>query len=106
MDANERVSKRLIRTLFVFLSWFFIVTVVSYYVLPEGLLRSTNEIKEIVGDTSPFRLCISIFLRNLMPVLFLGIGCLVALRIKNTNYPFSYLGLFTIFTINGITRGT
>lgn len=103
---KTNLKYRIMRTISFFVLWFFIVSIISYFILPEGILRSTNEAKDIAEHSTFWVLAMAIFIRNIIPAIGLCIGCLVAIQIKNVNYPFAYLGLFTMFSINGVTLGT
>ena len=63
----------------------------------------TNEVGDVTTEENFAILCAKIFARNLFPAALLCIGCLVAVKCKNKNYPFAYLGLFLMFSINGMT---
>lgn len=107
MKQNKaNLPYRIARTVSFFVLWFFVVSIISYFALPEGILRSSNEAKDIAEQASFWPLAMSILIRNMFPALGLCIGCLVSIQIKKVNYPFAYLGLFTMFSINGVTLGT
>ena len=103
---KPNLRETILRTVFFFIAWFFIAAIISYFTLPDGILRSSNEAKDVSEQSSFLAFVFSIVIRNLIPAIGLCIGCLAAIRIRNCNYPFAYLGLFTMFTINGVTLGT
>lgn len=103
---KSHLKAYILRTVTFFIVWFFVAAIISYFALPEGILLSSNEAKDVSEQSSVLALAVSILIRNLIPAAGLCAGCLVAVRIKNTNYPFAYLGLFTMFTINAVTLGT
>lgn len=106
MPTTENLGSRILRTVIPFVLWFFVAAMISYFILPTGFLRSTNEVGDVTTEENFAILCAKFCPCNLFPAALLCIGCLVAVKCKNKNYPFAYLGLFLMFSINGMTLGT
>lgn len=101
-----KLKYRLFKSLFFFLLIFFGTVIVSFCCLPEGILKQTNVDKDISYNMSFIATMFSIFARNIIVTLFLCVGNLVALRIRNFTFPFGYLGTGLMLIVNGITLGT
>lgn len=106
--VSEKLTDRILWTLLSFLVVFTLVTVVSYYLLPEGILRSRNPAQK--WETSPRLLfsTLQILSYNLMSVGFILLGNLFASR-KNPSevyFPLGYSVFFVLIIINAITLGT
>jgi membrane protein implicated in regulation of membrane protease activity len=106
--ASENVYLRIATTCFLFVVIFFTITTISYFLLPEGILRSKNPAQN--WDTSDNLLVstLQIFLFNQLSVVMILIGNTFSSR-KNSeqNYlPIGYLAFFTQILINAVTLGT
>jgi hypothetical protein len=106
--ASENVYLRIATTCFLFVIIFFTITTISYFLLPEGILRSKNPAQN--WDTSDNLLVstLQIFLFNQLSVVMILIGNTFSSR-KNPeqNYlPIGYLAFFTQISINAVTLGT
>jgi hypothetical protein len=106
--TSENVYIRIAATYILFMAVFFTITVVSYFLLPEGLLRGKHPAQS--WDTSNHLLVstLQIFLFNQLSVVMILIGNTFSSR-KNPeqNYlPIGYLAFFTQISINAVTLGT
>lgn len=106
--TSEKVFIRILTTYLCFLIVFNLVAVVSYYLLPAGLLRNKNPLHS--WDTSPDMLVstLQIFFYNLLSVIALVLANLFAIRNKKSNYymPLGYTCFFVMICINAIILGT
>lgn len=91
-----------------FLGVFFLVTTLSYFLLPEGILRGRHPLHN--WETSPdvFIAALQIFSFNLLSVAALTLANLFAERrgADRPYLPVGYVGLFTLIVINGLVLGT
>lgn len=106
--TSENVYLRVATTCFLFVVIFFTITTISYFLLPEGILRSKNPAQN--WDTSRNLLVstLQIFLFNQLSVVVVLIGNTFSSREKpEQNYfPLGYLAFFTQISVNAITLGT
>lgn len=106
--TSENVLVRILTTYLCFLFVFILVVIVSYYLLPEGLLRNKNPLHS--WDTSPDMLvsALQIFFFNLLSVIALVIANLFAFRNNKSNYyiPLGYTCFFVMICINAVILGT
>lgn len=106
--ASNRLSVRIITAYVIFLVVFFGVMILSYYLLPDGLLKNKHPLHN--WDTSPliWVSTLQIFGFNLFSVLIMQIGNLFATRINQSEkfLPYGYYGLFTQITFNALVLGT
>ncbi|NLL92445.1 MAG: hypothetical protein GX222_08575 [Ruminococcaceae bacterium] len=92
----------------IFLITFFGVTVLSYYILPEGLLKSANTSRDFT-ISSDIRLAgIQIFLFNMMSVAVIAISSLFARKNGESKAYLSigYSCFLVLVLINAVTLGT
>lgn len=97
---------RIIKTVCIFLLIFFLTTILSYYLLPEGFLKNVNSGKDSANDLSLVNTAVSIFARNALVVVLCIVGCFVAIKMSNITFPIGYMGVAMMFVVNGITLGT
>lgn len=106
--TSDSIASRITTTYMCFLIIFFTVTIVSYYLLPEGLLRGKHPLQN--WDTSP-NLMVStmqIFSYNLLSVVVIILANIFSTRKTKADYfmPLGYLGFFAMITINAVVLGT
>lgn len=90
-----------------FFCCFFVVAVISYYLLPTGFLRSKNAILDWQTPNNIWRAAIEIFMFNLISVVIIVLGNLFASLNKNkVFFPNGYIFLAAQFLLNTITLGT
>ncbi|WP_217809360.1 hypothetical protein [Enterococcus sp. 3H8_DIV0648] len=90
-----------------FLLLFFSVASVSYFLLPEGILKETNPLSNFSTSTDLIESTIQIFLYNSISVIVMSFASLFAFSNRNDSFlSYGYLGLSTQFLINGIILGT
>jgi len=106
--ASENVYLRIATTCFLFVVIFFTITTISYFFLPEGILRSKNPAQNWDTSNNVLASALQIFLFNQLSVVMILIGNTFSSR-KNPeqNYlPIGYLAFFTQILINAVTLGT
>ena len=106
--TSENVYTRIAATYILFMAVFFTITIVSYFLLPEGLLRGKHPAQN--WDTSNHLLLstLQIFLFNQLSVVVILIGNIFSSR-KNPEQnflPIGYLAFFAQISINAVTLGT
>ena len=89
-----------------FVLLFLIVSVASFYFLPEGILKEVNVDKDVSDNTSFLMNVFSVLTRNVIVVFFFCIGNLVAIRTSRFTVPMGYFGVGLMIIVNGITLGT
>jgi hypothetical protein len=87
---------------------FFAITAISYFLLPEGILRSKNPTQNWDTSNSVLVSTLQIFLFNQLSVVVILIGNVFSSRKESeqTYFPVGYLAFFTQISINAITLGT
>jgi hypothetical protein len=106
--ASDHVAVRVITTYIGFLIIFCAITIVSYYFLPQGLLRNKNPLQS--WDTSPALVIstLQILSFNLLSVVVMLLANMLSWR-KNKHecfIAFGYLAFFAQITINAVVLGT
>src|SRR5665647_534043 len=106
--TSDDVFLRIITTYICFLLVFFPVTIVSYYLLPQGLMLNKNPLKN--WDTSPNLIISSlqILAFNLLSVVVILFGNTFLVRRNKSQYfvPLGYLAFFAGIIINAVVLGT
>ena len=106
--TSDDVFLRIITTYICFLLVFFSVTIVSYYLLPQGLMLNKNPLKN--WDTSPNLIISSlqILAFNLLSVVVILFGNTFLVRRNKSQYfvPLGYLAFFAGIIINAVVLGT
>ena len=106
--ASENVYLRIATTCFLFVVIFFTITTISYFFLPEGILRSKNPAQNWDTSKSVLVSALQIFLFNQLSVVVILFGNIFSSR-KNSEQdyvPLGYLAFFTQISINAVTLGT
>ncbi|MEL7655814.1 MAG: hypothetical protein AAGU75_07900 [Bacillota bacterium] len=106
--TSESIAWRIITAYLCFLVIFNILTIISYYLLPQGILLGKHPLQN--WDTSPSLIVSSlqIFSYNLMSAVVILAGNLFSSR-KNkakSYMPFGYLAFFVMISINAVVLGT
>jgi hypothetical protein len=88
--------------------FFFTVTIVSYYLLPQGLLLNKHPLRN--WDTSPTLIISSLQILsfNLLSVVMILFGNIFLVRKNKSKYfmPLGYLAFFSGIILNAIVLGT
>lgn len=106
--SSESLRERIIWTFIMFFIVYFGVVILSYYFLPEGLLRNKNPLQNWEASGGVIELGLKIFLYNLMSVLVILPASLFAnKRADESNYlSAGYTAFFTLVCINAVVLGT
>ena len=105
--TQEKVYKRILSTFVIFYLLFFIVVILSYFLLPEGFLKSKNSISDFEASKNIGFQALQIFSYNCISVVLLIVGNFLSPSKEDGLYlPYGYLGLMVQFILNGITLGT
>ncbi len=106
--SSNRLKQRVLFSILLYFTLFFGVVVISYFFLPEGLLKSKNPLQNWETSSNSFFLTLQIFFYNMLSVLVIFLGSLFGQKKESeTNYiSIGYLALFTQFCINGVVLGT
>ena len=106
--SSNSLKQRIIFSMLLFLVVFFGVTVISYYFLPEGFLKSKNPLQNWETSSNTFSLTLQIFFYNMLSVLVIILGSLFGQKKESqANYlSIGYLAFFTPICINGVVLGT
>ena len=106
--SSNSLKQRVLFSMLFFLILFLGVVVISYFFLPEGLLKSKNPLQNWETSNNTFTLTLQIFFYNMLSVLVIVLGSLFGQKKEvEANYlSIGYLALFTQFCINGVVLGT
>lgn len=106
--SSDRVGVRIIAALILFFILFFGVMTISYYFLPEGLLKNKNPLQNWEASVNTFVLTLQIFFYNQLSVLLILLGSLFAKKKDGEkNYlSVGYTAFFLFISINAIVLGT
>lgn len=106
--SSNRLKQRILFSILLYFTLFFGVVVISYFFLPEGLLKSKNPLQNWETSSNSFFLTLQIFFYNMLSVLVILLGSLFGQKKESeANYiSIGYLALFTQFCINGVVLGT
>ena len=106
--SSNSIKQRVLFSMLLFLALFLGVVVISYFFLPEGLLKSKNPLQNWETSNNTFTLTLQIFFYNMLSVLVIVLGSLFGQKKESeaTYLSIGYLALFTQFCISGIVLGT
>ena len=106
--SSNCLRERIIWTFVLFLVIFFGTVMISYFFLPEGLLKNKNPLQSWETSDGILLLALQIFLYNLLSVLIISLASLFAKKKEDeANYlSVGYMAFFTLPSINGIVLGT
>lgn len=106
--TSSNLVLRIVTTYICFLLIFFTVTIVSYYLLPEGLLRNKHPLQN--WSTSPNILvsAVQILSYNLLSVVVILFANIFSWRTNKAHsfMPLGYLAFFAQITINAVVLVT
>lgn len=106
--SSEKVSERVVCLTISFVVIFFGITILSYFLLPEGFLLKKNSVTDFKTSEN-FMICaIQIFMYNMISVVFILLGSLVAQKKEGEKgyRSYGYVGFFVFIALNAITLGT
>ena len=95
---SDKVSQRILWLTIVFFIAFFGITILSYYLLPEGFLLRKNRISDFKTSENFFLCTAQIFLYNILSVAFIFVGSMFAKRNEGEKAYRSYgrIGFFCV----------
>lgn len=106
--ASPILWKRLLYTVMIYIVLFHVLIILSYFFLPEGLLKNKNPLQDWALSDNTLLLTLQIFFYNLLSILMIGIGSLFANK-KDTESNYistGYVAFFTLISINAVVLGT
>ncbi len=106
--SSQKLVHRVIYTTFLFLVLFLSITIISYYFLPEGLLKSKNPLHNWENSSNTLLLIFQIFFYNMLSVVVIAIGSLFGQKKEiEANYlSIGYLAFFVMISQNAVVLGT
>lgn len=106
--SDNRLHERIFFSVILWAALFFGVMILSYFLLPEGMLKNRNPLQNWETSDNTFILVLQIFFYNQMSVLVIIAASLFAKKkAKAANYlSLGYLTFFTLMAINGVVVGT
>jgi hypothetical protein len=106
--VHEKLAVRIPTAIVLYLALFFGSAILSYFLLPEGLLRNKNPLQNWEVSNSLLVGALQIFSYNLLSVLVILCANLFANAGQQDGIylPYGYIGLAVLYTLNGITLGT
>jgi hypothetical protein len=106
--ASDNIALRITATYICFLIIFISITIISYYLLPQGLLRNKHPLQNWDTSTNLMISTTQIFSYNLLSVVAILLGNMFSTRKNKENYfmPLGYTAFFVLISINAVTLGT
>lgn len=107
MSSDKLLTRILWLTIALFVI-FYGVTIISYFLLPEGFLLKKNNISDFKTSESLMTCALQIFSYNMISVIVIIFGSLFARKKEGEKGYKSYgcLGFFVFVILNAITLGT
>lgn len=106
--TSEKMYIKILYLSIIFIATFFGLTILSYFILPEGFLLNQNNFKNFDTSSNLLVSTLQIFLFNMISIVFVIIGSIFAKKKKdNQSYiSLGYLCFIIFISINAITLGT
>jgi len=106
--SSNHLKERIIGTAILFFILFFGAMLISYFLLPEGLLKNKNPLQSWETSDNTLILTLQIFFYNLLSVLVIALASLFGnKKASDANYlSFGYMAFFALISVNGIILGT
>lgn len=106
--SSQNLKERIIYSLFIFFVLFISITILSYYILPQGILKGKIPSSNLEVSNNLAISTLRIFAVNLMSVIFIFIGSLFNQKRNGEKnyYSIAYNVFFMLISINAITLGT
>lgn len=106
--TSYKISERIITLTCIAFILFFGVTILSYFMLPEGFLLNKNNITNFNTSSNIIVCMFQIFLWNLLSVVAIFISCFFAKKRKEDEdyISLSYSIYFIMISLAGVTLGT
>ncbi len=106
--TSDKLFERIITLTIIFLLVFFGVTILSYYLLPEGFLLNKNDGTDFNTSTNIIICTLQIFAWNMISVVAIFIGSLFSKKNNDQQQylSLSYLVFIVLILLSAITLGT
>ena len=106
--SSNSIKERIIWSTIVFFLVFISIVFISYFLLPEGLLKNKNPAQNWNPSNNTLVLTLQIFLYNLISVIAIFLASLFSSKKKNDKSYLSvgYTVFYTLIFINAIVLGT
>lgn len=106
--SSDNLKERIFWSVILFMIFFFGLTVISYFILPEGLLKNKHPMQNWETNSNTIVLTLQIFFYNLLSVLAIVLGSLIGTKDEGeVNYfSYGYLAFFTLICMNAVVLGT
>lgn len=106
--SSPSLKERILFCSLAFLILFFGMTILSYYLLPEGFLKNKNPLHNWETSKSILTSTLQIFFFNQLSVVVIILGSLFGKKKEqDINYlSYGYLAFFSLICINGVVLGT
>lgn len=106
--SSSSLKERIFGTSILFFVIFFGAMFISYFLLPEGLLKNKNPLQHWETSDNTLILALQIFFYNLLSVLVIVLASLFGNKKESeVNYlSVGYIAFFALISINGIVLGT
>ncbi len=106
--SSNSLRERIVWTAVLFFVLFFGIMLLSYFFLPEGLLKNKNPMQSWDNSDNTLVLALQIFLYNLLSVIIIFLASLFGQKKAGDENFLSvgYMVFFTLISINSIVLGT
>lgn len=106
--SSKDVRERTVWTVTVFFVIFFALVIISYFLLPEGILKNKNPAQSWQEADNVLILIFQIFFYNMISVLIIIMSSLFSHKKSNQHNYLSvgYMTFFTLISINAVILGT
>lgn len=105
---SEKIGTRILWLTIVFVVVFFGLTILSYFLLPDGFLLRKNSVSDFKTSENFLICAVQIFLYNMISIVVTIFGSLFAKKKEGEKYykSYGYLAFFVFISLNAITLGT
>ncbi|MFT4144185.1 MAG: hypothetical protein QM644_06985 [Mobilitalea sp.] len=106
--SSQTLLLRVIYTTFTFLVLFLSITIISYFLLPEGFLKSKNPLQNWETSSNTLLLIFQIFFYNMLSVVIIVFGSFFGQKkeIESNYLSVGYLAFFVLISQNAVVLGT
>ncbi len=106
--TSDSLAERIITTYIYFLITFFTLTILSYYLLPQGILCGKHPLHNWETSLNLAISTLQIFSYNLMSVIIIILSNILASKSNKAQYflPYGYIAFFTLISVNAVFLGT
>lgn len=103
---SDNIWNRIVTLVCIFCFVFFGVTIISYYLLPEGFLSNQNAMRDFETSASLLVCAFQIFFFNMISVLLIVFASLFSNKKNGIYVSYGYYCFVLLITLNAITLGT